>query len=128
MSAFASAQNASATKYPLSSDQLAAFKKIKTETERKAAPVAIELAGTARKIFANMLADKEDQKLRRKLNKQLHLSAGRLLDIKGQSFREMLAVLTPDQKQIVRAEMEKPGAPVDIGDLIDRIFSISEKK
>lgn len=128
MSAFAAAQETAAAKYPLSAAQLSAFKTVKAETEKKAAPVALELAETAKKIFANMLADREDQQLRRKLNKQLHSTAGRLLDLKGMSFREMLATLTPDQKQIVRTEMVKPGAPIDIGDLVDQIFAISGKK
>src|SRR2546429_5342064 len=97
----AQAQDGAPAKIPLTAAQLAEFQKIKTDTENKAVPLAIDLGGIAKQIYANMLADKEDQQLRRQLNKRLHLTAGRLLDIKGQSFRDMIALLTHAQKEIL---------------------------
>ena len=128
LSMTAAAQDVAPTKRSLTAEQLAAFKKIQTETERKAAPYAIELAKTAKEIFANMLADREDQRLRKRLSVRLHAAAGRLLDIKGQSFREMLAVLTPDEKRLIRDEMNRPGAPADLADLMGHVFDLPEKK
>lgn len=127
LAGFAAAQEPATPKLPLSAAQLTAFKKIHTDAEAKAAPLVIELAKTVKEVYANMLANKEDQQLRVKLNKRLHLTAGRLLDIKGQSLREMLALLTPGQKALLQNEMKKPGAPLDIGELIDHVFNISVK-
>ena len=50
-----------------------------------------------------------------------------LLSIKGQSIREMVKVLTPEQKQLIRVEMTKPGAPGDLSELIMKVFGVPEK-
>ena len=51
----------------------------------------------------------------------------KLLAVKGQSIRDTVAVLTPAQKQLVREEMRKPGAPGDLSELIERLFSAPEQ-
>lgn len=111
----------------LSPVQLESLKTIKLRIEKQAAPAALGLALTAKKIYANMLADKEDQRLRKKLNKDLHRYAGQLLDLKGRSFRETLAILTPEQKKLVLAELQKPGAQGDLSEVVDRVFGITTK-
>lgn len=110
----------------LTPEQLEHLGIIKNETEKRAARVALSLAATARKIYANMLAEKEDPKLRKSLARDLHKYAGELLDIKGQSFRDALAVLTPAQRQLVREEMKKPDAPADLGEAIERVFGLKK--
>jgi hypothetical protein len=119
--------NAGAQTAPqLSAEQLIALKQVKTDSEKKALPFAMDLAVTAKAIYENMLAEKEDQQKRRKLNVKLHNAAGHLLDIKGESFRRSLAILTAEQKQLVRTEMNKPGAPVDLSEVIAKVFGIKE--
>jgi len=108
----------------LSPAQIDQLKTVKASLEKKAAPAALGLAATAKKVYANMLADKEDQKLRKKLNKDLHRYAGELLNIKGQSFRETLAVLTPQQKKLVLAELQKPDAPGDLSEAVEKVFGL----
>ena len=124
----ANAQDAAAPKHTLSQEQLAALKKINAEVTNQAAPLAIELTATAKEIVANMLSDKEDQALRQKLNTHLHQMAGQMLDLKGQSFRRMIAILTPEQRSLLRAEAQKPTATSDLADLIDRIFDLTSIK
>ena len=106
----------------LTPEQITAMEKIKTEAEKHSAPIALQLAETTKKIFANMLSAHENQKLRAQLSKDLHKFAGQLLDIKGQSYRDTLAVLTPIQKELVLAEMKKPVAPADLAEIIGRTF------
>ena len=118
---------AGAAAQPLSEAQRQAMKSIKTESEKKAAPLAAQLAATAKQIYENMLSDKEDEALRQKLDKELNETAGKLLAIKGQSIREMVGVLAPAQKQFVREEMRKPGAPGDLSELIERLFNSPEQ-
>jgi hypothetical protein len=107
----------------LSDAQVAAMKRIKSESEKQAAPLAVQLAAVAKRIYENMLSDKEDQKLRRRLSLQMNGIAGKLLAIKGQSIRDTVAVLTPEQKRTLRDEMRKPGAPADLTELISKLFA-----
>lgn len=111
----------------LSEAQLRAIKSIQSASERKAGPLALRLAMTAKRIYENMLADRENQALRRRLSRELHEAAAALLSIKGQSVRDVIGVLTPEQKRLVRTEMRKPGAPGDLMEVIARTFNISDK-
>lgn len=107
--------------------QITALKDIKANAEKQSAPYAMKLATTARQIYENMLSEREDQRLRRRLSKRLHYNAGKLLDIRGRSYREALAVLTPAQRQLVRDELKKPDAPTDLGEAIAKTFGLSGK-
>ena len=120
----ATAIGISAQDNKLSPAQIDQLKAVKANLEKQAAPAALGLATTAKKIYVNMLADKEDQKLRKKLTKDLHRYAGELLNIKGQSFRDTLAVLTPIQKKLVLAEMQKPDAPGDLSEAVEKVFGL----
>jgi exonuclease VII large subunit len=113
--------------HPLSEAQRQALKSVKTEGEKRAAPLAVQLAATVKQIYENMLSEKEDEALRLRLSKEMDETMSKLLAVKGQSVREMVAVLTPAQKQIVREEMRKPGAPGDLSELIERLFSAPEQ-
>lgn len=111
----------------LSPAQLKAIKSIRAESEKKAAPLALQLAAVVKRIYENMLSEKEDAVLRRRLGKEMDRIAAQLLAIKGQSIRETVGVLTPEQRSLVRDEMRKPGAPADLSELIARIFGVPEK-
>jgi len=107
--------------------QLQSIKSIRSATERKAAPLAIRLAATVRRVYENMLSDKEDEALRKRLSSQMNEVASQLLAIKGQSIREIVRVLTPEQRSLIRSEMKKPGAPADLSELIMHVFKVPEK-
>src|SRR5205807_2658542 len=119
-------QTGDAANKSLSESQVKAIKSIVSTSEKKAAPLAIQLAATAKLIYENMLAPKEDQRRRLRLSKQLDRITNELLGIKGQSMRDVIAVLTPAQKQLVREEMSKPGQPADLMELIKRVFKIGK--
>ena len=108
----------------LSPQQIEALKAVKIKTETASAPYTVKLSVTVKKIYDNMLSEHEDQRLRKKLARDLHLYTGKLLDIRGQAYRDTLAVLTPAQRQILREALKKPDAPQDIGELIEKTFSI----
>jgi hypothetical protein len=117
----------SAAAHPLSEAQIQAIKSVRAASEKRAAPLALQLAATAKQIYENMLSEKEDAALRRRLGRELDEAALKLLNIKGQSIRETVAVLTPAQRQLVRDEMRRPGAPGDLSELIARLFNLPEK-
>ena len=112
---------------PLSEEQKKSLKGIKVESEKKAAPIALRFAGIVRQVYENMLADKPDKKLRAKLDAEMKETGWELLMIKGQSMFDAVAVLTPEQKRILKAEMMKPGAPADMGELIEKTFKLADK-
>lgn len=114
-------------RHPLSESQLRAIKSIRSESEKKAAPLAMRLGATAMQIYENLLADEEDEQLRGRLTKEMDEVVVGLLSIKGQSIRDMVKVLTAEQKQLIRGEMTKPGAPGDLSELIVKVFGVPEK-
>jgi hypothetical protein len=112
----------SSTAPALSEAQQQAIKRIKAAGERKAALPGLRLAGIIRRIYQNMLAGKPDEKLRARLSAEMRETTWELLAIKGQTIRETVKVLTPEQKQYIKSEMKKPGVPADLGELIERVF------
>ena len=122
----AGAENKAAA-HPLSEAQVQAIKSIRAANERKAAPFALQLAAAAKQVYENMLSEKENAALRRRLSREMDEAVVKLLNIKGQSIREMVGVLTPAQKQLLRDEMRKPGAPGDLSELIAKLFNLPEK-
>jgi Spy/CpxP family protein refolding chaperone len=113
--------------HTLSETQKQAIKRIQAESEKRAAPVALRLAGIVCKIYENMLTDKPDEELRTRLSAEMKEATWELLSIKGQSIREIVNVLTPEQKQVIRKEMGKEGAPADLSEIITRTFKLSGK-
>ena len=113
--------------HTLTEAQKEAIKRIHVESEKKAAPAALKLASIVSKIYENMLADKPDEELRARLSAEMKEAAWELLAIKGQAIREIVGVLTPEQKQLIKSEMRKPGAPADLSEVIAHTFKLADK-
>ena len=113
--------------HTLSDAQQQAIKRIRGNSEKRAALPALRLARVISQIYKNMLADKPDEKLRVKLAAEMKEVTWRLLEIKGDAIRQTVNVLTPQQKQLIKAEMGKPGAPADLSELITHTFNLPEK-
>jgi Spy/CpxP family protein refolding chaperone len=111
----------------LSEAQRQAIKRIKVESEKRAAPAALRLAAVVGKIYENMLSDRPDEALRARLSAEMKEAAWALLAIKGQAVRETVNVLTPEQKRLVKSELRKPGAPGDLSEVIARTFKLDDK-
>lgn len=111
----------------LSAAQVEAIKRIQADAEKRAAPAAARLAEIVGKIYENMLADRPDEKLRADLSAQMEKATWALLSIKGQSIYDIVRVLTPAQRQLVRAEMRKPGAPSDLTEIVAHVFKLDDK-
>src|SRR3954447_10782775 len=103
--AFASAQTAQAQANPdttaqadaartLTDAQRQAIKTIQTEADRRAAPAVLRLDGIMSKVYANMLAERPDARLRATLSARMEKATWALFAIKGQSVYEILRVLT----------------------------------
>lgn len=114
------------TSHALSEVQKQAIQHIRSDSKKRAALPALHLARVVSKIYANMLADHPDETLRVKLSNEMKNVTWQLLAIKGQAIRETVNVLTPEQRQIIRVEMRKPGAPADLGELIAKTFDFPD--
>ncbi|MEP6754132.1 MAG: hypothetical protein ABJA67_01425, partial [Chthonomonadales bacterium] len=111
----------------LSAEQRQAIESINREAMQKAAPVALKMEATARKIYQNMLADHPDDNLRQSLAEDLSGITNQLLTIKGGSIRDAVGILTKEQKLIIQSEMVKPGAPGDLSEIIAKKFGLEQK-
>ncbi len=120
----AQTDSSSNVKLPLSATQMDAVKNIRNKAATEAAPLALQLATAVKQIYDNMLADAPNAKLREKLSKQMTGTVVKILLIKGQSIREMVGILTPEQKKFLKTEMTKPDAPADLSELMERVFNI----
>ncbi len=120
----AQTDSSSNVKLPLSAAQMDAVKNIRNKVATEAAPLALQLAAAVKQIYDNMLADAPKAKLREKLSKQMTGTVVKILLIKGQSIREMVGILTPEQKKFLKTEMTKPDAPADLSELMERVFNI----
>lgn len=112
--------------HALSTAQKDAIQRIRSASKRRAALPALHLARVVDKIYANMLADRPDENLRARLSNEMKAVTWQLLTIKGQAIRETVNVLTRDQKQVLRVEMRKPGAPADLAELIAKTFNFPD--
>lgn len=108
----------------LTAAQLQTIESIRAESKKKAAPFALRLASAAKQIYENMLSEHEDEALRQRLSGEMNEVVVELLAIKGRSIRDMVRVLTPEQKKFVKSEMQKLGAPDDLSELIVRMFKV----
>lgn len=111
----------------LTETQKQALQAIDDGAKKKAAPIALRFARIVKDIYENMLADKPDVDLRAKLDNEMKETTWELLSIKGQSIRDSVALLTPEQKLLVRAEMAKPGAPADLMEVLGKTFKPAGK-
>ncbi len=95
----------------------------KTQTEQQNA----RIAEIAKKIDRNLLSGKPDEELDRKLSADFAAEVSAMVSSAVQSklsaTRDMVKVLTPDQRAALMAELEKPGTNPDITDLIDKVLA-----
>jgi Spy/CpxP family protein refolding chaperone len=116
--------------HALTEAQKTAIQAIEVGSATKAAPIAARLAGVVRQIYANRLADMPDEVLATSLGTEMRDLTWQLLSIKGESMWAAVGVLTPEQKQIIRAELAKRQQGTDLTDLMELItqtFKVQRK-
>jgi len=113
---------------PITDSQREALKKVLTagdaEAKEKIQPSAEKLASLAKDINRNVLSDKLNEALVEKLRAELLDTAAGLVkaavDMKLSTVSELGKVLTPEQKKFLLTELEKPGAPSDLTELVQK--------
>jgi|ERR1700677_2149933 hypothetical protein len=107
-----------------------ALQAVETAGQSEAAPLAVKIGVIARSFDRNVLAEKPDAELDVKLSNQLVEAVGAVvtaeLHAKLNGVREMIKVLTPQQKKILLAELDKPDINPDLTELVGSV--LGEKK
>ena len=105
----------------LSDEQKTAIASLRSQSEKKATLIAVQLAAVVQKIYDNNLADSPNETLRVSLDNEMKDLVWQLLLDKGDTMWAAYRLLTPEQKQIVKADIAKPRAPGDLPDVMDLI-------
>jgi hypothetical protein len=123
----AAPQTAAAPAYPLSDEQGRAIQSILTKS--KAAGVALGLMGAqaAQAFDENVLAEAPAAASDERATKQLLDSLAGLAKLRLQAIRDVVALLTPEQRRLLRAEMSKPGTPTALLDVLPRVFKLPQE-
>jgi hypothetical protein len=99
---------------------------MENETKTKTVAITLKLAALAKSLDRNMLADQPDPEVDKKLLNDLvqtvtEMVAG-VLQTKIAGDREVIKLLTPEQKKLLRDEVEKVGSNPDLSELIGKLF------
>ena len=98
--------------------------------QTEAAALAAKIAVVAKSFDRNILSDKPDAELDGKLSNQLVAAVGEVvtaaLHAKLNGVHEIVKVLTPEQKKILLAELDKPDTNPDLTELVGSV--LGEKK
>ncbi len=102
-----------------------------TETKAQAASGFLKLAEIAMRIDRNLLSETPDNALHEKLSSELAEAVAGVVRtaiyLKLNTVRDLAKVLTPEQKKLVLAELDKPGANPDLTELVKKVFPEPKK-
>jgi hypothetical protein len=128
---FLSAQDAASKGNTLTAEQKQALQQkaqtLENDTKSQAEKATAKMSEIAKSIDRNLLSGKPDDELDRKLSADFAAEVTNLvsaaIQAKLSASKEMVKVLTPDQKAVLLAEVEKPGANPDLTELISKVFN-----
>jgi hypothetical protein len=97
---------------------------VEAEAKRTGQAGAEKIAAVAREIDRNILSEKPDAELDRKLRTQLVdavMDTVRVaMNARLDAVTQIVKVLTPDQKKLLLAELDKPGTDPDLAELVQK--------
>ena len=98
---------------------------IEAETRSKTTAFAVKAAEVAKNLDRNLLSEQPDTELDRKLQTDLVQMISEMvssaIQTKMAADRDLIKLLTPQQKKMLLAEVEKSANP-DLEELIDKLF------
>ena len=102
------------------------------EVASQVQPAALKLASLAKDYDRNILAEKPDPELEKKLANEMVETISQLvagaIRARIQSVREIAKLLTPEQKKLLLAELDKPGSNPDLVELINKVLGEKKKQ
>ena len=107
------------------------IKSAETDLTSKMAPLAERVSRIAKDLNRALLADKADPDRRKKLADDLANAvsglAAEAIRLRVSALGAIIDSLSPEQKSLVRAELDKPGADADLLNVIKKVFEDNEK-
>jgi hypothetical protein len=97
-----------------------------SELKTKEAQIKEKLVGIVKGLARDLLSATPDPELERKLSSELADAISKVLaeaiNVKLNQTREMVKLLTPEQKKLLLAELDKPDANPDLTELIGKVL------
>lgn len=123
----ARAEPALSPKYPLSEEQKRAIQSLLAKGKAEGAVLGLAGAQGAKEFDENVLSETPSAEADAKAAKRLLDSLAGLAELRLELIRRVVALLTPEQKRLLREEMSKPGAPAALLDVLSRVFKLPEE-
>jgi hypothetical protein len=122
-----SAAASDAPAYPLSDGQKRAIQSILAKSKVEGVALGLLGAQAAKAFDENVLADAPAGAEDERTTKQLLDSLAGLARLRLQAIKDVVALLTPEQRRLLRAEMSKPGTPTALLDVLPRVFKLPQE-
>jgi len=110
------------TNNQLSKKQIGAITSLKDSVTRSLPAVLPRLLELVQKVNTNLLADHPDASLSKQYNKEVVEIIAQIIDSLSGTMKQMVEILTPEQKQKIREAMKDPNAPKDMINLISKLI------
>ena len=92
----------------------------------KIAPLAEKVGQAARDLDRALLADKPDPEVERKLGDEFATAVSQIvvgaIRLRVAALHDIVATLTPEQKKLLLAELDKPATDPDLLQLMRKVF------
>jgi hypothetical protein len=121
------APKADAPAYPLSDEQRRAIQSVLSKAKLEAVPLGLLGAQGAKEFDENVLAESPDAAADERTTNQLLNALAGVARLRLQTIRDVVALLTPEQKRLLRAEMSKPGTPTALLEVLARVFQLPQE-
>jgi hypothetical protein len=121
------AQGTDVPGYPLSEEQKRAIRSILMKSKLEGIPLALLGAQGAKEFDENILLETPSAESDQKASKKLLDGLAGVAELRLQTIRDVVALLTPEQKRLLRAEMAKPGTPTALLEVLARVFKLPEE-
>ncbi len=89
---------------------------------------AKDLAAAVVSSYKSLLDEKLDRKRQDRLRKKVASCGAKLLDVHGQLIESLVYELSPEQKQDLKAELQKPDASKDIAEVVAKLYGLTPVK
>ena len=107
------------------------LKSAETDLAGKMAPLAERISKIAKDLNRALLADKADPDVKKKLADDLANAvsglAAEAIRLRVSALGAIIDSLSPEQKSLLRAELDKPGADADLLNVIKQVFAEDRK-
>lgn len=114
------------TQPPLTPQQTTSIQGILKRTAAQAAPLGVKIEAAARRLNENVLSDSPDEAVSTAATTEISTSLASAVTLPIKAVKEIAALLTPEQRKFLRAEMAKPGAEANLLELIGRVYKLGD--